>query len=92
LEQAVKPVPAKGGGAKAAAKGGVIWTLAGCFSSILDELPSSSFLQMIIQSVYQPVSRYQKELLITLAQALSLVVTGVVSSEVYHRHWPQHQQ
>jgi hypothetical protein len=57
LEQAIKPVPIKGEGAEAAAKGGVIYTLAGCCSSALDDLTSAGFLQMIIQSIYHPISR-----------------------------------
>jgi hypothetical protein len=33
-----------------------------------------------------------RELLITLAQALSLAKADVMSSMVYHRHQPDHQQ
>jgi hypothetical protein len=47
LEQVVKLVPAKGGGAEIAAKEGVVCTLAGCCSTALDSSPSVDFLEMI---------------------------------------------
>jgi hypothetical protein len=57
LEQVVKPIPAIGGRIEETTTDGVICLISGCCLAAFDDSLLSGFLQTIIQSVYQPVSR-----------------------------------
>jgi hypothetical protein len=56
LEQAVKPAPARGGGAEAAAIEDILCISSGFCSSALDGLSLANFLQVI---KHQYISQYQ---------------------------------